>query len=267
MQKKRRVSPFHQFPRIVGPSNWSPEEQQFVEWINRCFEDVYRRYGRLRLDDLSESTREYLGQFATEQALAQLSGIVEALKAEVASANLINSLPVGTWLPTSVGAPLGGKWAYPEGQVLDAGRYPEAYAVFGGRLPDVRGRVLVAVDSGQSAFAQVHKAAGEVEHVLTPQEIPSHTHGIPALSGSATGGSHSHKLSLGLTQVGEAAEGQGVEVYAPAGSAAAEKTIDGGGHTHAVTTAAALSGGAGGQQAHGNLQPYLTVRYMVKVLP
>lgn len=129
-----------------------------------------------------------------------------------------------------------GKNMYPVGSIYTSVKNTNPSSLFGGTWVSYgSGRTLVGVDAAQSEFSTVEKTGGEKSHVLTINEMPSHSHplnknvpyGMPYnnLTGTATGtgGSVFYK-----------------ESYAPF-------TI----------------GNAGGNQAHNNLQPYITV-YMWK---
>ena len=89
------------------------------------------------------------------------------------------------------------------------------------------GRVPVGVDTSQTEFNTVEKTGGEKKHQLTVNEMPSHQHGV-GIFGDAGGpfGYNIQTLSIGSQQN--------------------------------VTTEA-----KGGDQAHNNLQPYITC-YMWK---
>lgn len=93
--------------------------------------------------------------------------------------------------------------------------------------PDLRGNVAVGLDSGQSEFDTLGETGGEKTHTLTDDEMPYHTH---------TEG----------TAVLDVVNG-GLEAPAPVG-----------------LPSASVTGGAGSGQAHNNLQPYLTLNFIIK---
>ena len=59
------------------------------------------------------------------------------------------------------------------GQTITSGQYPKLYALFGGTLPDLRGKFLF----GQDGSHGVGSTGGETAHTLTASEsgMPAHT--------------------------------------------------------------------------------------------
>ena len=136
-------------------------------------------------------------------------------KAEVA--NLINQAkldanPIGTILTTISGTNpstyLGGTW--------------ERFA---------NGRVLVGVDEADTDFSNAEKTGGEKKHLLTVEEMPSHSHPISRYSPSGTGFDQSQRKLAAAPNNGTG--------------------VAGGVYTNPV----------GGNIAHNNLQPFMTVYF------
>lgn len=94
------------------------------------------------------------------------------------------------------------------------------------KVPDMKGRVPVQRDSGQTEFDVLAETGGAKTHTLTTTEIPSHTHDITA----ATPGS---------------------------GAAGSQATL---GNSGTINTDATGGGGA-----HNNLQPYIVMNYIIHV--
>jgi microcystin-dependent protein len=102
-------------------------------------------------------------------------------------------------------------------------------------LPDLRGRVAVGLDASQGEFEELGANGGEKTHTLTNGELP-----VIDLS-------HSH------------AEGTAVAVVVNGGlEAPAPSAIPGIGATGSA------GGSIGGGEAHNNLQPYLTLNFIIK---
>ncbi len=106
-------------------------------------------------------------------------------------------------------------------------------------VPDLRGRTSIHQGSG---FA-VGQAGGAEEVALTASQLPSHRHSLAAVQ------------AFGSTPN-------------PGGSLLAETTggarpyIDG---SPGVGMAAAAIGGAGGGEAHPNVQPYLAINFIISL--
>jgi microcystin-dependent protein len=139
-------------------------------------------------------------------------------------------------------------WAACNGQLMKIVQNSALYALLGtmyggdGKttfaLPDLQGRVPLDVGAG---FAVANKG-GEVGHQLSSNEVPAHTHPVYANSLAPTLGSPSGGLWA-----------QGENAYQQPGPAD-------------VTMNQAALGSAGGDAEHTNLQPYLTLNFMIAVM-
>ena len=69
----------HQPLRI--PNGWSGQEKQLIVQLDEVFDDIYKRFGRLKLSDLSEGLRKTLSD--TEGAIATLEFDISGLTVEV----------------------------------------------------------------------------------------------------------------------------------------------------------------------------------------
>lgn len=188
---------------------------------------------------------------------------------------------------------------YPVGSIYMSVNNTDPSTLFGGTWEAWgSGRVPVGVNTSDTNFATVEKTGGASTVALTTNELPAHshslnnhTHSIPALSGSATGGGitngitggdHQHEVreanahTIGAYNNGAWASGGGS--FGRTGDAPANRLIAVSNshthtlpnHTHTVTTTASTTGKASGTTAntgsgsgHSNLQPYITC-YMWK---
>lgn len=114
------------------------------------------------------------------------------------------------------------------------------------------GRTLVGIDTSDTDFNSVEKTGGEKTHVLTTDEIPSHTH---------TQNPHSHD---------EVQDNNGNRITYTTGSTANYRVLNQTSQGNASSSwrmktseTTATNQNTGGGQAHNNLQPYITV-YMWK---
>jgi microcystin-dependent protein len=136
-------------------------------------------------------------------------------------------------------------WAQCDGQILPINQYQALYSLLGttyggdGRtsfaLPDLRGRTPIHVGNGHN---QGQKSGSETD-TLTVQQIPQHRHTVNASSSDAT------------TNV-------------PTGNVPAAAT------TFAYAEPSGLTGmnagviqSAGGGQSHNNMQPFLTLNFVI----
>jgi microcystin-dependent protein len=138
-------------------------------------------------------------------------------------------------------APTG--WALCNGQTLSINSNQALYSLlgttYGGNgitnflLPDLRGRLPVH----RSTDIVIGQSAGEATHVLRVAEMPSHTH-VPRAAASAT-------------------------VASPAGAAVAPGPVPTFSTTPDSTMAAASIAQVGGNAAHENMSPYLTLNFII----
>lgn len=76
MKQKRGASHFAQYERPVTPSDWSSDGRRFAEQLSAVLDDIYRRYGRLRMEDMNADTRALIGSLA---AKGEVYSIAEAV--------------------------------------------------------------------------------------------------------------------------------------------------------------------------------------------
>lgn len=149
------------------------------------------------------------------------------------------------------------------------------------RVPNLKGRVAVGRDSGQTEFDVLGESGGAKTHTLTTAEMPSHGHSV-SLNAA---GSHSHTVSDGAhVHTIPSRQSPNTNAHSHSGSRLAEapsngdanddiSTISGaygdGSHSHTVSTAAdhnhtVNQSNAGSGSAHNNLQPYIVLNYIIK---
>lgn len=138
-------------------------------------------------------------------------------------------------------------WATCDGQTLPINQNQSLYSLLGttyggdGRttfmLPDLRARVPMHFD-GSHPMGQ---SAGEASHTLTPQEIPSHTHGPLHASGNDGGAPVAAGGVLATAN----------NVYAAPGNP--------------VLLNAGVISSAGDGQPHENRQPFLTINFCMAI--
>lgn len=157
-------------------------------------------------------------------------------------------------------APAG--WAFCQGQLMPISENDALFVLLGTTyggdgqstfgLPDLRGRVPIHMGQGPGIMQsyQLGEAAGVESVTLTTQQIPAHNHPATAVTGTAAnsaapGGKVLADEALALAQAT-------ADLYLAFGgtqSALAPNTI----------------GPTGGSQPHDNMQPYLTLNYIISL--
>lgn len=143
-------------------------------------------------------------------------------------------------------------WAFCDGQLLPIAQNTALFSLLGttyggdGKstfgVPDLRGRAPMHHGQGQGLTNRVLGESGGAESVtLTAAQIPSHTHNValPSVNTAATTSDPQNNLPARTPE----------NTYASTGTA--------------VDMASATSGNSGGSQQHNNLQPYLTVSFII----
>jgi microcystin-dependent protein len=143
-------------------------------------------------------------------------------------------------------------WAFCNGQFLPINQNQALFSLlgttYGGNgqttfaLPDLRGRVPIHFGNGFN----LGQVGGEQAHTLSINELPAHTHNVnaaaPANSGSNVNNPSGNFLS---------------------NSAPAEIYHSGAGAPGVSTLVAGTIANTGGSQAHLNMQPFLTLTFMI----
>ena len=154
-----------------------------------------------------------------------------------------DALPVGSIIAINTGAIPAG-WLPCDGRGI-GGDFPDLQRVlgpYGGKVPDLRGRVILGIDNNR------HNTVGGAEnHTLTVHELPAHNHGRSTGVGDHT---HSYGRNNGHNTAGGAHWGRFAQHYW-------EQTSPAGSHTHGINN-------TGGGQAHPNMQPFFVLNYIIK---
>lgn len=200
-------------------------------------------------------------------------------------------------VPTGVVTAFAGSSAPPgyvlcDGSAVTRGDYSRLFAVIGTtygegdgsttfNVPDMRGRVVVSYDVGQSEFDVLGEVGGAKTHTLTTTELATHSHSYSTPAGD---GAHSHTGTISnagnhrhIQQDFElSTEGFGVGVYRASRTRrrigeSAEYTDYAGVHNHGLTinssgahTHNVTIGNTGSSSPHNNLQPYMVMNYIIK---
>lgn len=175
--------------------------------------------------------------------------------------------PVGAIMQYAAATdPASGTWLICNGRAISRTTYSSLFSTvsttYGGgdgsttfNIPDLRGRIAVGVDASGvhlgTAKPTLASSGGEENHTLSSTEMPSHSHGV-------TDPGHVHGLLEGQATLiqGTGAPQASVMIYE--GSYFSLNTDT---HTTGISINNAGSGGA-----HNNLQPYLALNYIIRVL-
>jgi len=154
---------------------------------------------------------------------------------------------------------------YPVGAIYMSVNSTSPASLFGGTWARITGAfLLAATDGGSSGASQAAGNTGGAATVtLTEQNMPSHNHSIPALSGTAkSNGNHIHAMRYKAPSGGSSGYawvyGTNNAVWAAATESDSMMKSTGA-HTHTVETTANTSGSKGSGTAHNNMPPYLSV--------
>ena len=148
--------------------------------------------------------------------------------------------------------------AYPVGSIYMSMNSTNPETLFGGKWEAIaQGRCLIGAGTGtdsrkESKTFAAGDTGGEYNHQLTVGELATHSHS----ASTSSAGSHSHTFKISSPQF----SGSGYVHNNPEGSSSTWPTNSAGSHTHTVTV-----GNTGGNAAHNNLAPYLSVNIWKRV--
>jgi microcystin-dependent protein len=174
----------------------------------------------------------------------RVSNLERNLEMGSASAGIMVPFPGGT-IPSG--------WLLCDGSAISRTDFAALYAAIGTtygagngtttfNLPDMRGRVPVGRDAGQTEFDVLGEAGGAKTHVLTEAQMPSHQHDF-----------NGQTMTWGQGSIGFNTQPQAY-AGAPSGNGLGTwQDVDG--WVDTLNT--------GGGQAHNNLQPYRVANYII----
>lgn len=133
-------------------------------------------------------------------------------------------------------------WLDCNGQAVSRSTYSNLYSSIGTvygtgdgsttfNLPDLKGRIPVGLDGTIASFNTMGKTGGEAAHTLTIDEMPAHTHQLYGDNDSGPDGGD---------------------------TIATDDVPD-------TSLESGSCGSTGGDQSHNNLQPYIVMKYIIKI--
>ncbi len=194
-------------------------------------------------------------EFAEVKNMRELMAEIEELTAEIENVHKETSEPLGIvkmWAGPADKVP--GEYRLCEGQALSTADYKGLHDVIGDvfntaknkngqnqeapgdgmfRLPDLRGRFIVGRDTADDDYSTIGKTGGKKKHVLTIDEMPSHSHRFDGHDIEAYVGSNRNDSATRIVESNEDA---------------------------AYATLA-----TGGGKAHENRPPYYVLAYIMRV--
>lgn len=229
------------------------------------------------------STWSYTATPVPTQQAKFTTSVVSAKRVEGAGVYQRHPLGASALLvpPGSVSAYAGvsvpGGWLHCDGSAVDRTIYADLFAAIGTtfgagdgettfNIPNLRGRNIIGLNSSDSDFDALGETGGEKRHTLTIAEMPSHNHGVtdPGHAHGVTDPGHAHSY---VNQVGD----QSVNTLTTQNDAAdqADYGQTTSTNTTGVTVNTATTGisiqNTGGGESHNVLDPYMALRYIIKV--
>lgn len=178
---------------------------------------------------------------------------------------MLVTVPIGTILPySSNNIPTG--FMICDGRAIDRTVYNILFNLIGTtygagdgsntfNLPNLKGRVPVGFNSSETEFDTLGETGGEKTHILGTAEIPAHTHGSKSLTGKIDSVVMDDGQTISVTGIAQGVKTRDRSWSGAGGSAMYRIDLNA---THEHTS-------VGQGQAHNNLQPYMTLYYIIKV--
>jgi hypothetical protein len=258
------------------------------------WDDVASTLGRL-------GEKKYLGEFVDDMEMRDkmiedylttnvVNGIVAGagvainrsqgvVTASISAAYLELLVPVGTIHPyPGATAPVG--WLLCNG--TSTAGLPILAALVGSTTPDMKGKVVVGLSAGESEFDTMFEAGGAKTVTLSAAQsgLQAHDHGIASQTFTGTSNQlvtstntdhvHSFQTSTFSVEPVRFASDTGEYVFKGFGSANTGAMSANASHQHNFTATGTIAvdiaenAAAGASSAHTNLQPYITLNYIIK---
>lgn len=141
---------------------------------------------------------------------------------------------------------------YPIGSVYLSVNSTNPSVYFGGTWEQINGYYLYAGNTNNTGGSSLTgEASGNTgSTTLTANQIPSHSHSIPSLNGTASSnGSHTHNIGADFDG-GAGSARYTVHSRGTSGAGYLMATSSSGAHTHSVSTNASNTGSSGGTSSH-----------------
>lgn len=248
---------------LTLPSSWEWRAQFLGAFVLLAKDENWEQFGSLSPQQMADEWLELFLLFESDG---------------------VRLMPVGT-IMAFAGAVAPDGWLLCDGQAISRVDYADLFALvdltygFGNgsttfNIPDLRGRVAVGRSTGDSNFDFLGEWGGESDHELTVSELASHSHTQNSHthqqdSHNHTQDAHQHNVIMKFRtatvsansdnpESGDGSVGTGPIVVTDLATASNQATTA----TNQSTTA--TNNNSGGGSAHNNLQPYVTLNYIIK---
>ena len=212
----------------------------------------------------------------TSTELSYIDGVTSSVQTQIGTINtaLTTNTPVGSivmWAKNEI--PTG--WLECDGQSTSS--YPTLAGVVGANVPDMRGFVPVGFKTSDDAFGTLKGTGGSKTSTATHTHgLASHTHTIDHDHGAfnTTGGEGGHSHAINIEIAGSLANGGLWLAEVNTAPRSDSYMQSAGAHNHSIDVpnfggssggpSDNTSGGSSAGATNGNLQPYFTLKFIIK---
>lgn len=241
-----------------GSDQPGTDEFADVADINAAFRKIDGLVGVTLCTSLTKPSEPFKGQMILELDTSILSVFNRTTNAWVVLSNPTSNVPVGSIL-THAGATPPTSFLFAQGDSLLKSSYPALFSVIGTQygsadatrfnLPNLKGRVVVGVDTGQSEFSTLGEVGGRKTTSHASYDAPVNSNNFQA-GGQNYANAVVSQMNTYLTANGSSSIFRGISVQAVGGQILAQ----GAGNTEVRHL----------QYTATNLQPYAAMRYIIK---
>lgn len=233
-----------------GEDGWSPLLAVVADGERRVLQ-IYDWYGGTGSEP---ATGDYLGPLGPTSVIGDAEDIRGA---QGAAADTTTIPQIGSSMEWYTNSDPNANWMIQDGRAISRTTYATLFALLGitfgagngtttFNIPNRQGRVPVGRDAGQTEFDTIGETGGAKTHTLSISEMPSHRHTASSIVAGLFG-------LIRRSIVGES------------NTVASVDSTGSGTEPDILTTPAAIPLEGGGQ-AHNNLQPYIVVNFIIRVL-
>ena len=159
-------------------------------------------------------------------------------------------------------------WLLCRGQNVSRTLYPELFAAIGVTygsgngsttfaVPDLRGRVPVGLNTSETEFNSLNKRGGAKTHTLTSAQMPSHNHSLSNHRHRILGGNDGNsRMRSGKADTGGSVSSAFHPWFGTGWNAVDNVYTD---------YQSGTIGNTGGGGSHNNIQPYVTLNYIISI--